>query len=71
MNPFHPKKLLHSKWTSTSPQQKEKHFLITEVEFDEDGNVIHCLIEAILTKRAFTINWRDLKNSQLWQQGWK
>ncbi|HCH4279606.1 TPA: TIGR02450 family Trp-rich protein [Vibrio parahaemolyticus] len=39
MNKIHPKKLLHSKWTATSPKNKEKHFVVTEMELDEDGNV--------------------------------
>ena len=32
MNALNPKKLLNSKWTSVNPVNKEKHFLVTEVE---------------------------------------
>ena len=71
MNPIHPKKLLNSKWTAVHPLNKEKHFLVTEVKFDEEGNVIHCLIEAILSHRVEPIVWQDLKDSTQWQQGWK
>lgn len=71
MTPIHPKKLLHSKWTAVHPKHKEKHFVITKMEFDDDGNVELCLIEAIMTKREQHIDWRDLKNTQQWQQGWK
>jgi len=39
VNRINPKKLLNSKWTAVNPTKKEKHFLITEVEFDEEGVV--------------------------------
>lgn len=71
MNQINPKKLLHSKWTAVNPQKKERHFVVTEVEFNEDGEVIHCLIEAVLSRRSQSINWRDLKHTTDWQQGWK
>ncbi|MEF1305583.1 TIGR02450 family Trp-rich protein, partial [Vibrio owensii] len=51
MNRVHPKKLLRSKWTATEPVNKEKHFIISEMEFDEEGNVVRCVIEAVMTKR--------------------
>ena len=50
---------------------KEKHFLVTEMEFDEDGDVIHCLIEAVISNRSQTIDWQELKNTEQWLQGWK
>lgn len=65
-----PKKLLNSKWTAVKPLNKEKHFLITDVEYDEDGVVIHCELEAILSKRSTAIAWQDLKDSGQWLQGW-
>ncbi|MEO9944438.1 TIGR02450 family Trp-rich protein [Paraglaciecola sp.] len=68
---LNPRKLLNSKWTAVQPRNKEKHFLITEVEFDENGNLIHCLIEAILSKRSEPIDWTQLKNQEVWLQGWK
>lgn len=71
MNKINPKKLLRSKWTSVNPQRKEKHFIVTEVEFDEDGIVIECVIEAIISKRAEPIDWRSLKDADSWLQGWK
>ena len=71
MNPVQPKKLLHSKWTAVKPVNKEKHFMITEVEFDEEGRVIHCLLEALRSKRSNAIEWRPLKDSKQWRQGWK
>lgn len=71
MNKITPKKLLHSKWTAVSPVNKEKHFIITEMEFDEEGVVISCIIEAVMSKRQVAINWQDLKNQQRWLQGWQ
>ena len=66
-----PRKLLNSKWTAVHPQSKEKHFMVTSVEFDEEGRVIECIIEAVMTKREIEINWRDLKNPTVWKMGWK
>ena len=70
MTKINPKKLLNSKWTAVKPANKEKHFLITAVEFDEDDNVTGCTIEAIMSKREIDIDWRDLKNHDQWSQGW-
>ncbi|MEL0658868.1 TIGR02450 family Trp-rich protein [Psychromonas arctica] len=71
MNKINPKKLLRSKWTAVKSINKEKHFLITEVDFDEDGGVILCLLEAIISRRTTDINWHDLKDTEQWLQGWK
>ena len=43
MNKLNPKKLYNSKWTAFPAINKEKHFIIVEVEFDEDGNVVECI----------------------------
>ena len=71
MNPISPKKLLHSKWTAVQPVNKEKHFMVTEVEFDEEGVVVECVIEAVMSKRSESIDWKVLKNTDNWRQGWK
>jgi tryptophan-rich hypothetical protein len=71
MNNFNPKKLLHSKWTAVKPVNKEKHFMVSDIEFDEEGVVILCSIEAVMTKRSSLIDWNELKNNQMWLQGWK
>ncbi|OCH16649.1 MULTISPECIES: TIGR02450 family Trp-rich protein [unclassified Aliivibrio] len=70
MNQINPKKLLNSKWTAVNPIKKEKHFLITEVEFEEN-EVTHCLIEAVMTKRTQALDWQELKNQDDWLSGWK
>ncbi|BDF93551.1 MULTISPECIES: TIGR02450 family Trp-rich protein [Pseudoalteromonas] len=71
MNKITPKKLLNSKWTAVSPVNKEKHFIIIEMDFDEEGIVLSCVIEAVMSKRQVAIDWRDLKDQQRWLQGWQ
>ncbi|WP_417545383.1 TIGR02450 family Trp-rich protein [Marinobacter sp.] len=71
MNTINPRKLLHSKWTAVNPTNKEKHFLVTELEFDEEGKVAHCLIEAVISNRSEPIEWAELKDRNIWLQGWK
>jgi tryptophan-rich hypothetical protein len=71
LNKISPNKLLNSKWTAVAPINKEKHFMIIEVEYDEDGVVISCEIEAIMSKRVTSIYWPDLKDTHNWIQGWK
>ncbi|ARD44636.1 TIGR02450 family Trp-rich protein [Colwellia sp. PAMC 21821] len=71
MNRVNPKVLLHSKWTKLSVENREKHFVITQVEFDEQKNVIECLITAVINNSEYAINWRDLKEPKLWRFGWQ
>ena len=71
MNRLNPKKLLHSKWTAIKPKEKQKHFMVTKVEFDEEGEVSLCLIEAVLTRTEYQINWRELMQQRNWNFGWK
>ena len=40
-------------------------------EFDENNNVTHCLIEAVISHRTQQIDWIELKESEHWLQGWK
>ena len=72
MNRINPNKLLHSKWTSTQPSNKEKHFMVTEVEFDElDNDVVACRIEAVISKRSMPIQWQELTDTESWLHGWQ
>ncbi len=71
LNRVSPKTLLHSKWTKVNIVNKEKHFVITEVKFNEDQEVIDCIIEAVMTKNSSSMNWRDLKIKEEWLIGWK
>ncbi|MEH6711060.1 MAG: TIGR02450 family Trp-rich protein [Paraglaciecola polaris] len=54
-----------------TPKNKEKHFIVTDMEFDEEGLVLSCCIEAIMSKRTIRLNWHDLKDTRHWAQGWK
>ena len=71
MNKINPAKLLNSKWTAVKPANKEKHFIVSEMEFDEDGMVLSCSIEAVMSKRSTLINWHELKDDSHWVHGWK
>ncbi|MBB1268843.1 TIGR02450 family Trp-rich protein [Shewanella sp. SR44-3] len=71
MNNINPKKLLNSKWTAVAPVNKEKHFMVTEIEFDEEGIVVFCSIEAVISKRSTPIDWHDLQDGTRWVHGWK
>jgi len=71
VNKINPKKLLNSKWTAVRPINKEKHFLVTELKFNEEGDVIHCAIEAVISNRSAPIDWKELQNDHNWLQGWK
>jgi tryptophan-rich hypothetical protein len=71
MNRINPKKLLNSKWTAIKPNNKEKHFMVTCIEFDEDGAVVSCVIEAVISRREMPIEWQELKQSAHWCQGWR
>ncbi len=71
MNQINPRKLLNSKWTAVDPQNREKHFLVTDVEFDEEGLVLSCELEAVMSKRVQAIEWVDLKDASRWKYGWK
>ena len=71
VNKINPRKLLNSKWTAVNPVNDEKHFLVTKLEFDKQGEVVHCLMEAVISNRESAIEWNDLENSNNWIQGWK
>ena len=70
---WHPKKLANSKWTAVIPQQREKHFIVVAVEADaEDAQLIkQVTLEAVLSKRHFTLHWSALSDVSQWQPGWQ
>ena len=53
-----------------NPKNKEKHFTVTVVKFDEEL-VTFCSIEAVMSKCEAAIQWQDLKDTSQWLQGWK
>jgi tryptophan-rich hypothetical protein len=63
-------KLLNSKWTAVNPKNKEKHFIVTSVDYDEGDVVLSCILEAVFTKREQAIDWKSLRDEQVWKQGW-
>jgi len=71
-NALSPKKLLHTKWTAVSPRNKEKHFLVTKVIEPEPAGlpVVSIEIEAVHSKRARIIGWRELTDVARWRRGW-
>jgi tryptophan-rich hypothetical protein len=71
MNKINPKKLLNSKWTAVTPANKEKHFIVSEIEFDEEGLVVACCIDAVMSKQPIPIDWHELKDESKWIHGWK
>ena len=70
-NPVQEKKLLNSKWTAVKAINKKKHFIITEVEKDEEENVVSCTLEAVINKQQWEINWRELRDKNKWKTGWQ
>jgi tryptophan-rich hypothetical protein len=71
MNRLNPRKLLLSKWTAAAPQNREKHFLVTELFCDEEGTVLEIELQAVMTKRNQKLAWQVLQNDQSWQMGWR
>lgn len=67
-----PKKLLRSKWTATTPQNREMHFIVVRVTQDEtDPQIVtEVTLEAVLSKRHQTLPWRDLSDEARWKAGW-
>lgn len=71
MNRLNPRKLLLSKWTAAQPQQREKHFLVTELFCDEEGTVLEIELQAVLTRRCQRLGWQTLQNDSEWRMGWQ
>lgn len=68
---LNPRKLLLSKWTAAQPQNREKHFLVSELFCDEDGSVLQIELQAVLSRRCQRMDWRALENPEHWHMGWK
>jgi tryptophan-rich hypothetical protein len=72
MNSVHPKKLLLTKWTAVQPIAKNKHFLVLKViEPDLPETAVQWIdLEAVYSKKQIRIEWRDLRDTTQWRQGW-
>jgi len=68
---LNPRKLLLSKWTAAQPQNREKHFLVTELFRDEEGTVIDIELQAVLTQRSQRLPWQALQDAGAWLMGWR
>ncbi|WP_313088187.1 TIGR02450 family Trp-rich protein [Pseudomonas sp.] len=70
MNRFNPQKLLLSKWTATQPRHKEKHFIVVDLERDEEGVLLRVEIQAVHSRRSEWLDWRALRDETRWRLGW-
>ena len=71
MNRINPEKLLMSKWTATHPERRERHFIVTKLIRDTNETVIGCVLEAVIDKNTYELNWHELKDASRWLTGWK
>ena len=71
MHRINPDKLQQSKWTAVAPKHKEKHFMVTKLVRDEQEKVVQVVLEAVLTRREFTLPWQALQDEETWRMGWK
>ena len=67
---INPNKLLLSKWTAQQPENKERHFIVTELIRDEQETIIACELEAVINKNSYQIDWKTLKDDSRWLMGW-
>lgn len=70
MNRFAPAKLRLSKWTARQPRNREKHFLVLDLLHDEQGVLLQVELQAVHSGRSEWIDWRLLRNQDVWQLGW-
>jgi tryptophan-rich hypothetical protein len=71
-NSLSPKKLLLTKWTAVKPSHKRKHFLVSRVVLPElpEQAIEFVELEAVFDQHTQVIPWRELKDSEIWLQGW-
>lgn len=71
-NRLSPKKLLLSKWTAVAPQGREKHFVVTRVITPAPPalRIEQVELEAVHSRRAIVLAWRELLDATRWRQGW-
>lgn len=70
MNRFAPAKLRLSKWTARQPRNREKHFLVLDLLHDEQGVLLQVELQAVHSGRSEWIDWRLLRDQDVWQLGW-
>jgi tryptophan-rich hypothetical protein len=52
------------------PANKEKHFLVTRLDRDEQEIVVACVLEAVINHREIELDWQLLKDASSWLPGW-
>jgi len=62
------KKLLNSKWTSLNKIEGWKHYQVRNVLYKKKQVEIYAVCDK---SKSFIIDFKDLKNKNLWVQGWK
>jgi len=70
-NTFSKAKLPGSKWTALEPVQGEKHFVVlgwVQYALEQKSETLE--LEAILTRKVYEIDYRQLKNAEKWKMGW-
>ena len=70
MNRIQRNKLRLSKWTAVAPKNRERHFLVTKV-IEHEERPMELILEAVYSKREYRLVWTDLKNDEVWLQGWR
>jgi len=70
MNRINPYKLLMSKWTAVQPEQNEKHFIVTKLIRADNETITGCVLEAVINKNTYEMDWHKLEDSQYWKTGW-
>ncbi len=75
MNQVQPKKLLLTKWTAVQPIAKNKHFLVSKIIKPEspeqlDSAIEWIELEAVFSKTVTRMRWQELRDTNLWKQGW-
>ena len=63
-------KLHLSKWTAAIPEKRERHFLVTRL-IEHEEQPMEVILEAVYSKREYRLVWTDLKNDEVWLQGWR
>lgn len=67
-HPRHPNQLDGSKWTSTEARMGFRHFEVESVH-TRDGRAL--LRPTLDRTQSLTIEWRELRDRELWLPGWQ
>ena len=75
-----PNKLLQSKWTAVQPREREKHFVVIRLVGPGElpmaapspaaARDLRVLLQAVYSKRTWTLPWRELTEPSRWRRGW-